>query len=121
MRLHPVSTTLHSDDTLHVSELFKALADPIRVRLVHILSQGPSTVNGLVEVLMLPQSTVSRHLATLRHAHVVVADRQGTSMHYRLADIHVGDLVKEAFSHAEHERLGLPDHIRQTTLAGSGH
>ena len=119
MRVHPVSVNLHSDDTLHVSELFKALSDPTRVRLVHLLSQGQSTVNDLVKALTLPQSTVSRHLATLRHAHLVVADRQGTSMRYRLADTHVGDLVREAFSHVEHERLGLPDHAGQDALASS--
>jgi DNA-binding transcriptional ArsR family regulator len=119
MRVHTVSTTPHPVDTEHVSELFKALSDPTRVRIIHSLSQGQHTVNGLVEALALPQSTVSRHLATLRHAHVVIADRQGTSMHYRLADVHVGDLVKEAFSHAEHERLGLPDHAEKNVLTGS--
>jgi len=115
MRFHPMPDIPHPEDTLHVSELFKALADPTRVRLVQLLHQKPSSVNELVEALGLPQSTVSRHLATLRHAHVVTADRQGTSMHYRLSDVHVGDLVKEAFSHAEHERLGLPDHDQQGT------
>lgn len=120
MRVHTVSTTPHPVDTEHVSELFNAQSDSTRVRIVHILSQGQQTVSGLVGALALPQSTVSRHLATLRHAHVVVADRQGTSMRYRLADVHVGDLVKEAFSHAEHERLGFSDHVQQKALSGSG-
>lgn len=63
----------------------------------------------LAQRLQLPQSTTSRHLAVLRGAGVVAARRQGIQVFYRLKS-HVADLLIQAFAHAEHQRLGLPDH-----------
>lgn len=63
---------------------FKALADPTRLRLVALLLEGESCVSDLVEVLSLPQPTVSRHLAHLRDAGLVAVDRDGAWAFYRL-------------------------------------
>jgi DNA-binding transcriptional ArsR family regulator len=95
---------------VRVSEVFKALYEPIRLRLVLLLTDGERNVTELVEVLRLPQSTVSRHLAVLRATKLVRSERRGTSMVYRLSDAHLTALLVEAFSHAEHERLHLADH-----------
>lgn len=66
----------------------KALSDPLRVRLVYLLSQVEQVcVCDLVATLGAPQSTVSRHLAILRNAHMVQAIRKGTWMHYQLESI----------------------------------
>jgi DNA-binding transcriptional ArsR family regulator len=103
--LSPQPADLH-----YTCNLLKALADETRLQLVlHLLEQEWS-VSGLVSRLSLPQSTVSRHLGVLRHAGIVATRRDGTSVYYRLADAHLGDLVRQAFAHAEHKRLGLPDH-----------
>ncbi len=67
------------------SAFFKLLAEPVRLRLVALLLDGESRcVCDLVNVLGLPQSTVSRHLSQLRNGGMVLAERQGTWMHYRL-------------------------------------
>jgi ArsR family transcriptional regulator len=66
-------------------ELFKALADPIRLRLLNLLSDGEVCVCHLHEALMLPQSTVSRHLAYLRRRGLVVGRKEGLWIYYRLA------------------------------------
>lgn len=87
-----------------ITEVFRALADATRLRLVLHLSHGESNVSGLVAALDVPQSTVSRHLAVLRSSELVRSERRGTSMVYRLAGPHLRDLLLEAFSHAEHER-----------------
>lgn len=110
MNHHAVSPNAHPDDRRKVGETFKALADETRIRLVLHLLDGERNVGALVEALGAPQSTVSRHLAVLRHADVVATRRDGTSVYYRLADAHLGDLVRQAFAHAEHRRLRLPDH-----------
>ncbi len=73
---------------------------------------------ALVEALGQPQSTVSRHLGLLRSAAVVKTRRETTQVYYRLADAHVAQLVLQAFSHAQHERLGLPDHPAMDALIG---
>jgi len=68
------------------SETFKALGDPLRLRLFQLLaSRDELCVCHLTEALNLPQSTVSRHLGVLRHAGLVQTRREGKWMHYRLA------------------------------------
>ncbi|MCC6296234.1 MAG: metalloregulator ArsR/SmtB family transcription factor [Pseudomonadales bacterium] len=66
--------------------LFKALSEPARLRIVHLLRQrGELCVCDLVDALQLPQSAVSRHLAYLRRQGLVTARRSGTWMYYQLA------------------------------------
>jgi ArsR family transcriptional regulator, arsenate/arsenite/antimonite-responsive transcriptional repressor len=73
-------------DTLDESiELFKAFADPVRLRLLNLLTEGEVCVCHLHEAMELPQSTVSRHLAYLRKRRLVVGRKEGLWVHYRLA------------------------------------
>jgi ArsR family transcriptional regulator len=76
----PTTDTL--DDSI---ELFKAFADPVRLRLLNLLAEGEVCVCHLHEALELPQSTVSRHLAYLRKRGLVARRREGLWVHYRLA------------------------------------
>ena len=81
-------------DSLDAStELFKAFADPVRLRLLSLLAGGEVCVCHLHEALELPQSTVSRHLAYLRVRGLVVGRKEGLWVHYRLARP-AGDLHK---------------------------
>lgn len=66
------------------AQLFKALSDETRLRILALLSEGELCVCDLMAVLDLPQSTVSRHLAYLRHTGLVEDRRQGVWMYYRL-------------------------------------
>lgn len=63
--------------------LFRALADEARLRILHALLAAELSVAELVQVLGLPQSTVSRHLKPLRDAGLVETRRDGTSIYYR--------------------------------------
>jgi len=73
------------------AKLFKALSDETRLRILSLLTAGELCVCDLMEVLQLPQSTVSRHLAYLRNTGLVDDRRQGVWMYYRLT-IPEGDL-----------------------------
>lgn len=121
MHQHPVPAQPHPADLARVTEVFKALSEPTRLQLVLLLKGGECNVGQLVGALGQPQSTVSRHLALLRSADLVKTRREMTSVYYRLADGHVARLVEEAFSHAQHDRLGLPDHPGADILAGGVH
>lgn len=66
-------------------QLFQALADPTRLRILNLLAAGELCVCYFVEILGDPQPKISRHLAYLRHAGVVGARRDGKWIHYRLA------------------------------------
>lgn len=65
--------------------LFRALGDPTRIRIVNLLAAGELCVCDLVELLALPQPTISRHLAVLRASGLVLTRRMGRFSHYRLA------------------------------------
>ncbi len=68
------------------AQLLKALADPIRLRLMNLLAGGREVcVCHLHEALGLPQPTVSRHLAYLRRHGLVAARREGAWAYYRQA------------------------------------
>lgn len=66
--------------------LFKAFADPTRLRLLNLLRDGERCVCDLVDVIGGPQPRVSRHLAYLRKAGLVRTRKQGLWVHYRLAE-----------------------------------
>lgn len=75
-----------------VVEIFKALSDPTRLKLVKLLNDcepgickgGPLCVNALAQRLNITQSAVSQHLRILRHAGLVRGVRNGAFMHYSL-------------------------------------
>ena len=64
--------------------LFRALADPTRLRLLNLIADREICVCYLVEILRMSQPKVSRHLAYLRRAGIVASRRDGKWMHYRL-------------------------------------
>jgi len=67
------------------AQLFKALADETRLRIMNLLLAGEELcVCDIMAVLGLPQSTVSRHLGVLRNADLVADRCQGIWMYYRL-------------------------------------
>ncbi|MGA2352716.1 MAG: metalloregulator ArsR/SmtB family transcription factor [Terracidiphilus sp.] len=66
--------------------LFRALADRTRLRLLNLMSGQEVCVCYFIEILGLPQSTISRHLAYMRRAGLVQVRREGKWMHYRLAE-----------------------------------
>jgi ArsR family transcriptional regulator len=65
--------------------LFRALADPTRLRILNLIGNREICVCYFVEILGLSQPKISRHLAYLRRAGIVTARRDGKWMHYRLA------------------------------------
>jgi len=83
-----------------VEETYKALADRTRLRILALLMDGEVCVCDIHDTLRLPQPTASRHLAYLRRAGLVEARREGTWMHYRLADL--DPVVREIVQTAGH-------------------
>jgi len=82
----------------NLETLFSALADRTRLRLINLLGDSEVCVCFLVEILKISQPKISRHLAYLRQARVVVARREGKWMHYRLSeppDEHAAHIFRE--------------------------
>ena len=88
-------------DKAALDDLFRALADPTRLRLLNLISGGELCVCYFVQVLGAPQPKISRHLAYLRRAGIVTARREGKWMHYALkwpADPYAADILKTAIA-----------------------
>jgi ArsR family transcriptional regulator len=68
-----------------ITNVFRAVSDRTRLRILNLLRGGEVCVCHIVAVLDSPQPTVSRHLAYLRKAGLVVARKEGLWMHYSLA------------------------------------
>jgi ArsR family transcriptional regulator len=68
-----------------LDRVLKALADPTRLRIVGLLQRGEVCVCDIHDSLRIPQPRASRHLAYLRHAGVVEAEKRGLWVYYRLA------------------------------------
>ncbi len=73
--------------TEQIDLMFRAFSDRTRLRILHLLQAGESCVGDLVEALRLPQPRVSRHLAYLRKAGLVVVRKAGLWSHYSLAPV----------------------------------
>jgi ArsR family transcriptional regulator len=71
---------------LALDQFFRALADPIRLRLLSLIAGRDICVCFLVEILGMSQPKISRHLAYLRRAGLVAAHNDGKWVHYRLAE-----------------------------------
>lgn len=70
---------------LDAGAVFRALSDPTRVRILHLLRAGPLCVGDLVSILDVPQPKASRHLEYLRRARLVEDEKRGLWRFYRLA------------------------------------
>lgn len=96
------SQVLNETTLARLTEIFKALSDQNRVRILHLLNQGSASVNYISTTLDMTQSNVSHQLRTLKQAKLIKATRQGQSMIYEVDDHHVTDLLYQAIHHAKH-------------------
>jgi len=79
------------------SEFFGALAHPMRIRLLEVLSErGEQSVQALHTRLAVDQPIVSQQLAKLRAHGVVISRKEGTTVFYALANPRIADLLKVA-------------------------
>jgi DNA-binding transcriptional ArsR family regulator len=83
-----------------VTEVFAALASPLRAAIVHRLTVRDHTVANLVEALGASQPLVSQHLGRLRNAGLVEGERHGRQIVYRIADQHVAHIFLDAYEHS---------------------
>lgn len=93
---------LDEDTLFNVSQIFKALGDPTRIRILHLLFYKPCSVNEIAENLQLGQSTVSHQLRFLKTLRLVKYKRAGTTLYYTHDDQHVMDILKQTLHHVRH-------------------
>jgi ArsR family transcriptional regulator len=77
-----------------VVDVLKAVAHPVRLRIVAVLREGERNVNGLADLLGTNQAIVSQQLRILRMCGLVEVTREGGFAVYRLAEPHLDDLLR---------------------------
>lgn len=88
---------LDESDAEGLASLLSALADPVRLRIVSILEATPGGVAcgcELEQPLGLSQPTVSHHLKVLRQAGVVVGEKRGRWVHYRVVPERISEITQ---------------------------
>ncbi|WP_020618950.1 ArsR/SmtB family transcription factor [Paenibacillus daejeonensis] len=84
---------MHDNIQQFKADFFKALAHPMRIRILEVLSEGEKTVNELQAVLGSEGSAVSQQLAVLRNKNIVRGVKEGTSVVYSLRDPLIQELL----------------------------
>lgn len=93
---------LNEETILKVSQIFKALGDPTRIRILNLICCQEYAVNDIAEQLGMNQSAVSHQLRLLKNMRIVKFRREGTTMYYSCDDEHVIQLLHQTIEHAKH-------------------
>ena len=96
-----VLNTLPDDRAVEkMTDVFKALSDPGRLKIVAALLSHELCVCDIAAVCELTDSAASHQLRILRNLKIVRNRRQGKSVYYRLSDVHVESLIRQSLEHA---------------------
>jgi ArsR family transcriptional regulator len=90
----PVST--------HLADLFSALSDPTRLRIISVLLEGEMNVGDIASQLAMTESAVSHQLRGLRQMKLVRTRKDGRQVYYSLDDDHIARLYRMGLEHVEH-------------------
>jgi DNA-binding transcriptional ArsR family regulator len=91
-----------------LTEIFRVLGDPTRLRILDALSRGELCVGDLATQLGVTESAVSHQLRLLRSARIVRARRDGRMIFYSLDDTHVLTLFEQGLRHVQEAGHGAP-------------
>jgi DNA-binding transcriptional ArsR family regulator len=103
------------------AQFFRALAHPVRIKILEILVRGDRSVQELQKALKLDQPVVSQQLAVLRNRGVVTSQKQGLTVRYALRDPAVGQLLAVArriFNKHLVDTRGMLRELRRETRRG---
>jgi ArsR family transcriptional regulator len=95
-------TGLEEELAAQVAELFSALSDTSRVRIIATLVEGEMNVGALAESVGISESAVSHHMRHLRQMRLVRARKAGRYVFYSLDDDHINDLFRCGLEHVTH-------------------
>jgi len=90
---------LSEEAATELAELFRALADPTRARMLDLLTRQDMTTTGLAAILGLNAPAISQHLRLLRTLRIVKPRREGQLVYYSLDDEHIRMLVTLSLTH----------------------
>jgi len=93
---------LKEPTSIHLADLFSALSDPTRLRIISVLINSEMSVGEIASQLEMTESAVSHQLRGLRQMRLVRARKNGRQVFYALDDDHVTKLYRLGLEHVEH-------------------
>jgi ArsR family transcriptional regulator len=120
----PTHSTRHTADSsaeglqAFKAGFFRALAHPVRIRILELLVKGDRSVQELQDVLGLEQPVVSQQLAVLRSNNIVWGRKEGVSVRYAVRDPLIGALLDTARQIFNNHLIGTRDLLRQLRREG---
>ena len=93
---------LDEQTAAEIAELFRALGDSTRIRIISALTGGEKSVGELAELSGSSESTTSHHLRHLRQLRLVQTRRDGRFIFYSLDDDHVATVFHCGLEHVRH-------------------
>jgi len=99
------------------ADFFKALAHPLRIKILEILAQGDKSVNEILELLELEGSAVSQQLSILRSKNIVIGTKEGNRVIYTLRDpaiIELLSVAKKIFNNHLIDTITILDKVNET-------
>ncbi|WP_336788500.1 ArsR/SmtB family transcription factor [Paenibacillus sp. MMO-177] len=94
---------LEMNKASNLAELFKAIGDPTRVKIIFALLDIELCVHDLCNVLEMNQSAVSHQLRYLRNVRIVKRRKEGKTVFYSLDDEHVREIIIQTMTHLKHD------------------
>lgn len=99
-RIASLKETISDEDMIGMAEIFKALADPTRVKVAYMLDRGGELcVCDVAEVLGSSTATASHHLRTLKNKDIAKSRKAGKNVYYSLKDDHIRTLLHMTLEH----------------------
>lgn len=96
-------------DPKSLSEIFRALSDETRLKILLMLDVRPRSVNEIVDFFTLTQPTISRHLLVLKKAGLVEVERDGQKKVYSLNNAVLKEQCSEYFAQFSHKNRSTKD------------
>ena len=93
---------LKDSTSTHLADLFSALSDPTRLRIISVLLDGEMNVGDIASQLEMTESAVSHQLRGLRQMKLLRTRKDGRQVFYALDDDHVAKLYRLGLEHVEH-------------------
>ncbi len=89
-----------------MTDIYKALGDLTRMRIILAVSDQAISVNEIAEALDVSQSAISHQLRLLKQLKIVRSERQGKKIYYSLDDKHIVTIIKQTMDHITEEHHG---------------
>jgi DNA-binding transcriptional ArsR family regulator len=109
---------MYSDLQIFKAEFFRALAHPIRIRILECLGEDERSVQEIQRLLDLDQPVVSQQLAVLRGKGIVAPRKVGTTVRYMVRDPLITELLATARQIFNHHLVGTRDMLKELRKKG---